>query len=405
MTSTAAPDTSPTDATAASPQVMLGLATAGFLLNFWAWALLSPLGSQLRDELGLSSFQQSLLVAVPVLVGSLGRIPVGALTDRLGARRMFPAVTVLTILPVLYLGLVADSFVEYVLGGFFLGLGGTTFAVGVPFVNAWFPPAKRGLAIGVFGVGTGGTALSAFTTVRLADRFGDAFPFLLVAVLLAVYAAVAWVVLRDAPTPGRAVASGSFVARTWATLKMPVTIQLSLLYALAFGGFVALSVYLPTYLKNAYELTPADAANRTAGFVVLAVIARPIGGWLSDRIHPVPVLTACFAAAAALAALAAAELELLPAGTVAFLGLAVVLGAASGAVFALVARVAPQEKVGSVTGVVGAAGGLGGFVPPLLMGTLYGSTGEYALGYVLLAAAAGLAAAYTWFAMRHAGRH
>jgi NNP family nitrate/nitrite transporter-like MFS transporter len=307
-------------------------------------------------------------------------------------------VTALTILPVLYLGLAAESFVGYLVGGFFLGLGGTTFAIGVPFVNAWFPPAGRGLAIGIFGVGTGGTALSAFTTVRLADRFGQAFPFLLVAGLLAVYAVVAWVLLRD--VPGRSPAAGSFVARTWATLRLPVTVHLSLLYALAFGGFVALSVYLPTYLRNAYELTPGDAANRTAGFVVLAVVARPIGGWLSDRFHPVPVLTGCFAAAAALAALAAAELELLPAGTVAFLGLAVVLGAASGAVFALVARVAPPEQVGGVTGVVGAAGGLGGFVPPLLMGTLYGSTGEYALGYVLLAAAAAAAAAGAWFAMR-----
>lgn len=385
-----------------SPQVMLALATVGFLLNFWAWALLSPLGSQLRDQLALSSFQQSVLVAVPVLVGSLGRIPVGALTDRHGAQRMFPAVTVLTILPVLYLGLAADSFTEYVLGGFFLGLGGTAFAVGVPFVNAWFPPAKRGLAIGIFGMGTGGTAVSAFTTVRLGDRFGDAFPFLLVAALLALYAVVAWLVLRD--LPGRSAPAGGFLARTWTTVKLPVTLQLSLLYALAFGGFVALSVYLPTYLRNAYDLTPADAANRTAGFVVLAVVMRPVGGWLSDRIHPVPVLTVCFGAAAAFAALAAAELELLPAGTIAFLGLAVALGAASGAVFALVARVAPPDKVGSVTGVVGAAGGLGGFVPPLLMGTLYGSTGQYSLGYVLLAGAAAAAAAYTWFAMRHADR-
>ena len=279
MTRSAATPTSD-PASTGSPQVMLALATVGFLLNFWAWALLSPLGSQLRDQLALSSFQQSLLVAVPVLVGSLGRIPVGALTDRLGARRMFPAVTALTILPVLYLGLAAESFVGYLVGGFFLGLGGTTFAIGVPFVNAWFPPAGRGLAIGIFGVGTGGTALSAFTTVRLADRFGQAFPFLLVAGLLAVYAVVAWVLLRD--VPGRSPAAGSFVARTWATLRLPVTVHLSLLYALAFGGFVALSVYLPTYLRNAYELTPGDAANRTAGFVVLAVVARPIGGWLSE---------------------------------------------------------------------------------------------------------------------------
>src|SRR5687768_17731571 len=99
--------------------LMLGLATAGFAINFWAWALLSPLGPLFKDSLGLSAFQQALLVAVPVVVGSLGRIPVGALTDRLGARRMFPVVALLTVLPVLYLGHFADSLTGYLIGGFF----------------------------------------------------------------------------------------------------------------------------------------------------------------------------------------------------------------------------------------------------------------------------------------------
>ena len=381
------------------PNLMLGLATAGFLVNFWAWSLLSPLGGQLRDELQLSSFQQSLLVAVPVLVGSLGRIPVGALTDKLGARVMFPAVSLLTILPVLFLGLAGNTFPRLLLGGLFLGLGGTVFAIGVPFVNAWFPPAKRGLAIGIFGVGMGGTAVSAFTTVRLADSFGRAFPFLLVAVLLAAYAVTARLLLQDPARP-RPVA-GSFLSRTWATLRMTTTLQLSALYAVGFGGFVAFSVYLPTYLRNAYDLSAGDAASRTAGFVVLAVIARPVGGWLSDRLHPVPVLGSCFAAVSVLAGLAAFELSLMPWATIAFLGLAAALGASSGACFALVARVAPAAQVGSVTGVVGAAGGLGGFVPPLLMGIIYGRSGDYTTGYVLLALVAAAAAVYT---LRAVGR-
>jgi len=384
------------------PNLMLALATAGFLVNFWAWSLLSPLGGQLRDELQLSSFQQSLLVAVPVLVGSLGRIPVGALTDKLGARVMFPAVSVLTILPVLFVGLAGDTFPRLLLGGFFLGLGGTAFAIGVPFVNAWFPPAKRGLAIGIFGVGMGGTAVSAFTTVQLADTYGRAFPFVLVAVLLFVYAVVARLLIQDPSRPRPA--AGGFLRRTWETLRMRTTLQLSALYAVGFGGFVAFSVYLPTYLRNAYELSAGDAASRTAGFVVLAVIARPVGGWLSDRLHPVPVLGACFAAAAVLAALAALELSLLPWATIAFLGLAAALGASSGACFALVARLAPPDKVGSVTGVVGAAGGLGGFVPPLLMGTIYGRTGDYTTGYVLLAVVAASAALYTVRAVGRADR-
>jgi MFS transporter, NNP family, nitrate/nitrite transporter len=315
---------------------------------------------------------------------------------------MFPAVSFLTILPVLFVGLFGDSYPLLLVGGFFLGLGGTAFAVGVPLVNAWYPPARRGLALGIFGMGMGGTAVSAFTTVQLATRYGRAFPFLLVAVVLAAYGIVAALLLRDAP--GRTVPTGSFLARTWATLRMRATLQLSALYAVGFGGFVAFSVYLPTYLKNAYGLTQADAALRTAGFVVLAVVMRPVGGWLSDRYHPVPVLTVCFAAGAALAVLASAQLNLLPHGTVAFLGLAATLGAASGATFALVARVAPGEKVGAVTGIVGAAGGLGGFVPPLVMSAIYGATGGYTLGLLALAVVALAAAAYTWLVLRREAR-
>jgi nitrate/nitrite transporter NarK len=189
----------------------------------------------------------------------VGRIPVGALTDRLGARMMFPAVSFLTILPVLFVGLLGDSYPLLLVGGFLLGLGGTSFAVGVPLVNAWYPPARRGLALGVFGMGMGGTAVSAFTTVLLATRYGRPFSFLLVAV----YGAVAAALLRDAP--GRTVPTGSFLARTWATLRMRATLQLSALYAVAFGGFVAFNVYLPTYLKNAYGLTQADAAGSVLG--------------------------------------------------------------------------------------------------------------------------------------------
>jgi NNP family nitrate/nitrite transporter-like MFS transporter len=372
---------------------MLALATAGFAVTFWAWALLSPLGATLREELSLTSFQQSLVVALPVIVGSLGRIPVGALTDRLGARLMFPVVSALAILPVLYLGHLADSFGEVLLGGFFLGLGGTTFAIGVPFVNAWYPPERRGLALGVFGAGMGGTAISAFTTVQLADAYGRNFPFDLVAVVLAVYAVVAYLTLRD--RPDRVIAGGSMLSRTVATLRMPAAIQLSFLYAVAFGGFVAFSVYLPTYLTTAFGLTRSDAALRTAGFVVLAVLMRPIGGWLSDRLHPVPVLVAVYGVVAVLALLASLELELIPIGTFAFLGIAAALGAGSGAVFALVARLVAPERVGSVTGVVGAAGGLGGFFPPLVMGLIYGALDDYTWGFVLLAVTAAFAGLFT----------
>ncbi|MFR0354253.1 MFS transporter [Streptomyces sediminimaris] len=379
--------------------LMLALATIGFAVNFWAWALLSPLGPRLKDTLELSSFQQSLLVAVPVVVGSLGRIPVGALTDRFGGRVMFPLVSAATIVPVLYLGLAGHSSLwELLVGGFFLGVGGTAFAVGVPVVNAWFPPERRGLAIGIFGTGMGGTAISALTTVKLVAAHGMADPFLITAAVLAGYALIAALVLRDAP--GRTVPDQPLARRLATTFRLTITWQASALYAVAFGGYVAFSVYLPTYLKTGYGLSQADAANRMAGFVLLAVAMRPVGGWLSDRIGPVAVLGGAMAVVLSGALAQSLTPSLIPLGTLTFLAMAAALGAASGAVFALVALLAPAGTVGSVTGVVGAAGGLGGFVPPLVMGGLYGAYGSYAVGLLLLAGVAAAALTFTGTGVR-----
>ena len=349
---------------------MLGLATLGFAVNFWAWALLSPLGPLFRDQGTLGALSESdvaLMVAVPVVVGSLGRIVVGALTDKLGGRVMFPLVSAATIVPILFLAFFAlDSYILLLIGGFFLGIGGTAFAVGVPFVNAWFPPERRGLAVGVFGAGMGGTAISALTTVKLYEGLGSRAPFLITAAALAVYAVVSWLLLRDAP--GRVAPTTSFAKRLAANAKLPITWQACALYAVAFGGYVAFSVYLPSYLKTAHGLTPADAANRMAGFVVVAVIMRPVGGWLSDRLGAVPVLAGGFAVVVVGASISAGTPPLDGVGTVAFLAMAAALGSGSGATFALVAKVTEPSRVGGVTGLVGAAGGLGGFVPPLVMG-------------------------------------
>src|SRR6478736_8366656 len=225
------------------PWLMLGMATVGFAVNFWAWALISPLGPLFRDQGTLGTLSESdvaLMVAVPVIVGSLGRIVVGALTDKLGGRVMFPIVSGVTILPILFLAFFAlDSYTLILVGGFFLGIAGTAFAVGVPFVNAWFPPERRGLAIGIFGAGMGGTAISALTTVKLYTNVGEKAPFLITAAVLAVYALAAWLIMRDAP--GRVVPTTSLTSRISANARLPITWQACLLYAVAFGGYVAFS--------------------------------------------------------------------------------------------------------------------------------------------------------------------
>lgn len=390
-----------TEERAGSPVLMLTLATIGFAVNFWAWALISPLGPMFRKTGALGELSESdvaLLVAVPVIVGSLGRIIVGALTDKYGGRLMFPLVSAATVVPVLFIGFVAiDSYTLLLVGGFFLGIGGTAFAVGVPFVNAWFPPERRGFAVGVFGAGMGGTAISALTTVKLFER-NETLPFVITAIALTAYAVISWLLLRDAP--GRVVPTTSLASRLNANSRLPITWQACILYAVAFGGYVAFSVYLPAYLINAHGLTPADAANRMAGFVVVAVVCRPIGGALSDRIGPIPVLAGVYGLVTVCAAVAAATPPLKGIGTVVFLAMAAALGAGSGAVFALIARVTEPARVGGVTGLVGAAGGLGGFVPPLLMGYVYGQTESYAIGLGLLAVTAALTLALTLTVVR-----
>ncbi|WP_327351124.1 MFS transporter [Streptomyces sp. NBC_01304] len=379
----------------------LALATLGFTLTFWAWDLIAPLGSDYKDRLGLSSLQQSLLVAVPVIVGSLGRIPVGALTDRYGARLMFPLVSALTILPVLLLTVARDSYTAMLGAGFLLGLGGTTFAIGVPLVNSWFPPARRGFAIGVFGMGTGGVALSGYFTPRIA-KHGDNLPFFVVAVALAAFAVLGALLITD--HPDRTVPTMSLGRRLGQAGRLRVTWELSALYAIGFGGVVAFGVYLPTYLKTWYELSPTDAGTKAAGFAVMTVICRPIGGWLADRIHPATVTAWALAVVALFAILQAFDPPLAPLGTICFLSMAAGLGAAGGSVFALVSQVTPQAQVGSVTGIVGAVGGLGGFVPPLVMGGIYSAKDSYSIGFMLLSDLALAGCVYAYGRMRTAQR-
>ncbi|MGW6705903.1 MFS transporter [Streptomyces sp. NPDC054956] len=375
----------------------LVLATLGFTLTFWAWDLIAPLAGDYKDRLGLSSFQQSLLVAVPVLVGSLGRIPVGALTDRYGARLMFPVVAALTIVPVLLLVPARDSYGLTLAVGFLLGLGGTTFAIGIPLVNSWFPPDRRGFALGVFGMGMGGVALSGYVTPRIAEHDPD-LPFLVVALALAGYAALAALLLRD--RPDRPVPTASLASRLRGAGRLRVTWELAALYAIGFGGIVAFGVYLPTYLKTWYGLSATDAGTKAAGFALVTVVFRPVGGWLSDRIHPAQVTAGALGLVALLAIVQAFDPAMNPVGTLALLLMAAGLGTASGSVFALVSQVTPQPQVGSVTGIVGAMGGLGGFVPPLVMGAIYSAKDSYSIGFMLLSDLALAGCVYAYGRMR-----
>jgi NNP family nitrate/nitrite transporter-like MFS transporter len=377
------------------------LALLGFTITFWAWNIIAPLGVRYSAELGLSPSQASLLVAMPVLVGSLGRVPVGALTDRYGGRLMFTVLTLASAIPVLLVAFAGSlkSYPLLLVFGFFLGIAGTTFAVGIPFVNAWFEPARRGFATGVFGAGMGGTALSAFFTPRLVRSIGYVPTHLLIAGALVVVGAVLWLLMRDSPAWNPNLAP--VVPKLAAAAKLPVTWQMALLYAVVFGGFVAFSTYLPTYLKNVYSFDLTGAGTRTAGFAIAAVIARPIGGIVADKIGPRKVVAVSLAGAAVMSLIIALRLPPeLPAGT-SFVLMALFLGLGTGGVFAWVAELAPAERVGSITGIVGAAGGLGGFFPPLILGATYNEAAHsYTIGLVLLTITASGALLFTLFGIR-----
>jgi MFS transporter, NNP family, nitrate/nitrite transporter len=369
----------------------LAVATFAFTTTFWAWGLLAPLAPDYRDLLDLVPLQVSLLVAVPVILGSIARIALGALTDRYGGRLVFTVLCLAVVAPLLLLASV-ETYPTLLVGALFLGVSGASFAVGIPFVNAWFPPARRGTALGIYGMGNLGTAIAAFTTQPIAALTSRTGVFLTVAVVMVATAAVTWTSGRNAP--GWEPQLLPMAARLRTALGLRVTLDLAALYAITFGGFVAFGVYLPTYLQEIYALETADAAARAGGFILLATLARPIGGMLSDRLDGPRVLAAALAVVGTGAIAIAFELPIVPA-TVAFLVVAAGLGVGNGAVFALVGRRSPPASVGAVTGFVGAAGGLGGFLPPLVMGAVFQATGSYTIGLMLLSNVAFAGLVYT----------
>ncbi|MET4093626.1 NNP family nitrate/nitrite transporter-like MFS transporter [Arthrobacter sp. UYCu712] len=280
-----------------------------------------------------------------------------------------------------------------------LGVAGTVFAVGIPFVSAWYEPSRRGFATGVFGAGMGGTALAAFLNPRLVAGIGYVPTHLLIAGILAVMAALVWFLMKE--SPGWSRSAGPMLPKLLDAAKTAVTWKMCFLYAVVFGGFVSFATYLPTCLRDVYAFDPSGAGARTAGFALAAVLARPVGGVLADKIGPKPVVLVSLAGVAVLAWVVNLRLDgEIPAGLT-FVAMAAALGLGAGGVFAWVGILAPQGKVGSISGVVSAAGGLGGYFPPLVMGATYdAATHSYSIGLLLLVVTALVALAFAIFAVR-----
>jgi NNP family nitrate/nitrite transporter-like MFS transporter len=357
------------------------LALVSFFACFYVWSLFGPLGPKIQHDLKLSDVQLSWIVAIPVVLGSLMRIPMGILTDRWGGRAVFTALLLYTAVPAALIAIFHSDFWVLIALGFLLGVTGASFAVGVPFVSRWTPPQRQGSALGIYGMGMGGTVAAALTAPTLAERFGLAAPFAIGVALMLALGVIFWLVGREAPVPRPKTA---LIEPLRVFVHEPRAWALTLFYFLAFGGFVAMFLYLPKLLVGVYHLQRADAGYRAAGFALLAVLARPIGGWAADRFGAERVLLVSFAGIGALAAtLTGFYTQIVPL-TIACLAMAVCLGLGTGAVFKMVGNEFPKQ-VGAVTGVVGAAGGLGGFFPPLVMAAVKTAFGSYTLGFLLLA--------------------
>lgn len=357
----------------------LALSTVGFAITFAVWGMVAALAPKFVEMYHLSFLQKSVLIAIPVLLGSVGRLPMGILADKYGGRLIFGVLLVFCLIPAIGASL-TNSFASLVAWGFVVGCAGTSFSIGVAFTSKWFRPEQQGTALGIYGMGNIGQSVAVFGAPALVVFTGDwRIPFWVFGTLSAVFGILFLLLARNAPVKTE---PKKFREYFGIFKREPLAWVLSLFYFLTFGGFVALGIYLPMLLKDIFGLTPTDAGARVAGFVVFATLMRPVGGWLADRYGGAPVLMLVFAMIAVL------SLGLTSTGMLLFtmgaLGTAAALGLGNGAVFKLVPQYFPKET-GTVTGLVGAFGGLGGFFPPLVLGFIRNATGAYTLGFVFLA--------------------
>lgn len=377
----------------------LALATSAFALSFTAWSLMAPFAKTFKADLGLSYTEALLLTAVPVVLGSLLRIPLGVLTDRYGGRIVFTLLLASASLPAVLFGY-ASSYWELLVVGFLLGIAGASFAVGVPFVAGWYGRERQGFALGVYGMGNIGTAIAFFGAPPLASHWGRAAVGWVTGIGLLGTAAIFFLLARNAPRPAAPARYGEVLRAGWRLYR------LAFFYFITFGGFVAMGFLLPTLLQDWFGYSKGEASARAAGFVVAATLARPLGGWAADRVGAVPVLVLAFAGiavdAAVLAALAPAPR--IVSITIASLTLGVFLGAGNGAVFKIVPSEFPQNA-GAAAGIVGAAGGLGGFFPPIFVGFLKDVEGTYTYGFVGLLMLVAVSLALAVWLLRRAPQH
>jgi|SRR5690625_361743 len=356
----------------------LVLSTIAMAVSFTIWSILSPMAQDIEQIFNLTSTQTSILVAVPVILGSIMRIPLGVISDKYSGRKVYTITMLFLVIPLIGASF-SNSYMSLMFFAFFIGVAGTTFAIAITYVSGWYPKEKQGLVLGIAGIGNFGTAIAGLVVPVIVATYSIQWAFRILAIAIIIMAVIFFLGTKDRKQKGNKTLKDSMMA-----LKYKDTWLLSLFYFLTFGAFVAFGNYLPILLQDLFSLTAIDAGQRAAGFVVLATLIRPVGGLIGDKYDPKQLLSIVFAIVAVSAALLAFSKDHIILFTIFCLMIAAIAGIGNGVVFKLVPLVSPSNT-GAVTGIVGAAGGIGGFFPPIVLGIVKDFTGSYFFGFIMLA--------------------
>lgn len=358
-----------------------------FDLSFMVWVLLGPLAVQIATDLQLTPAQKGLMVATPVLAGALLRIVMGVLVDQIQPKMagIIGQVIVITALLVAWLHGI-ENFQQTLLLGMFLGVAGASFAVALPLASRWYPPEHQGTALGIAGAGNSGTVLAALFAPSLAVAYGWNNVFGLALIPLAIALVVYSIYAKDSPDPAPAKTLSQYLA----ILKDKDAWWFMFFYSVTFGGFVGLASSLTIYFNDQYDLTPVTAGYFTAAAVFSGSLARPLGGFIADRIGGIRTLLTMYSIAGVFMLIMSTGPATLSVALAIVMVIMATLGMGNGAVFQLV----PQrfrKEIGVMTGLIGMAGGIGGFYLAASLGWCKQVTGDYQMGLVAFAFLAALA--------------